>query len=41
MMSSCQCQSLKYEMDSCIFKFLMLQADYSGEEEESNDEERN
>lgn len=40
-MSSCQCQSMKYESDSCIYKFLMLQTKYSGEEEESNDENRN
>lgn len=41
MMSSRQCQSLKYEMDSCIFQLLMLQTKYSREEEESNNEERN
>lgn len=27
-------------MDSCIFKFLMLQTKYSGDKEESNNEER-
>lgn len=40
-MSSCPCQSMKYERDSCIYNFLMLQTKYCGEEEESNDEKRN
>lgn len=40
-MSSCHCQSMKYERDSCIYNFLMVQTKYSGQEEESNDEKRN
>lgn len=42
-MSSCQCQCMKYERDSCIYNFWMWQTKYSGEEEEkkSNDEKRN
>lgn len=39
-MSSCQCQSMKYERDSCIYNCLMLQTKYSGEEEESKDEKK-
>lgn len=33
-MSSCQCQCMKYERDSCIYNFWMWQTKYSGEEEE-------
>lgn len=39
--AKCCCHCFKFEMDSCVFKFLILQTKHCREEEESDDKEIN